>query len=88
MSEQAKRAYEAYAKIIGRTLYRRQTEPTGDVTSAPVSASMLPWEELPPHHREAWHEAVAAAVDEPQASETLTDVQVHLLDELRKQGGL
>ena len=40
------------------------------------------WDALPARVQEAWRAAVVAAVDEPEAKkETLTDVQVRLLQE-------
>jgi hypothetical protein len=65
MSEQAKRAYEAYSNSLGH-----------------VIPKAVPWEHLTPRTQEAWREAVAAAVDEPQSQETTTSAQVRLLEEM------
>ena len=69
MSAQAKRVYEGYATSTGgKTFDGRQ---------------MPAWEELPDRIQETWRAAIAAALDEPaSATETLTDVQVRLLDEV------
>lgn len=67
MSEQAKRGYQGYAKSIGGKTFD--------------SREMPKWDELPPRIQEAWREAIAAAIDEPARKESLTDVQVRLLDE-------
>lgn len=40
------------------------------------------WDDLPDRIKEAWREAIAAAVDEPAPKETLTAAQVRLLDEM------
>lgn len=45
-------------------------------------ATPNPWDDLAPLEQEAWRDAVAAAIDTPAAAETLTDVQVRMLDEL------
>ena len=45
-------------------------------------ATPNPWDELAPLEQEAWRDAVAAAIDTPAPAETLTDVQVHMLDEM------
>jgi hypothetical protein len=68
MSEQARRGYEGYAKSTGGKTFDGRDMPT--------------WEELPLRIQEAWREAIAAAVDQPPKRETLTDVQVRLLDEM------
>lgn len=67
MSEQAKRGYEGYAKSTGGKTFDGRDMPT--------------WDELPERIKEAWREAIAAAVDAPSPKETLTDVQVRLLAE-------
>jgi hypothetical protein len=69
MSEQAKRAYEAYSKSL-------------DQFRDPDRRNLVGWDDLGPGTQEAWREAVAAAVDEPQPKESLTDVQVRLLEEM------
>lgn len=40
------------------------------------------WENLTETERESWRAAVVAAVDAPAPKETLTDVQVRLLEEM------
>lgn len=68
MSAQARRGYEGYAKSTGgKTFDGRQ---------------MPAWNELPELIKEAWREAIAAAVDEPAPKETVTDVQVRLIEEM------
>jgi hypothetical protein len=68
MSAQARRGYEGYAKSTGGKTFDGRQMPT--------------WDELPNRIKEAWREAVAAAVDKPSPKETMTDVQVRLLDEM------
>jgi hypothetical protein len=67
MSEQAKRAYEAYVRAN-----TKGANPHHDV----------PWEKLLSQTREAWRAAIVAAVDSPPREEKLTDVQMRLLDEM------
>ena len=40
------------------------------------------WDDLPEESREAWRAAIVAAIDSPPKQETMTDVQVRLLDEM------
>lgn len=69
MSEQAKRGYEGYAKSTGGKTFDGRDMPK--------------WDDLPDRIKEAWREAIAAAVDEPEGpKETLTEVQVRLLEEM------
>lgn len=43
--------------------------------------AMPAWDDLPPRIKEAWREAIAAAIDEPAPKESRIDVQVRLLAE-------
>jgi hypothetical protein len=40
------------------------------------------WDELPSRLQDAWRAAVVAAIDSPPRTESLTDKQVRLLDEM------
>jgi hypothetical protein len=71
VTEQAKRAYEAYAaKAVSFV----------DGSMGPMS--VLNWEDAPDSLKECWRAAVVAAVDQEPAVETLTDKQVRLLHEV------
>ena len=67
MSEQARRGYEGYAESTGGKTFDGRDIPK--------------WSELPPRIQGAWRAAIVAAVDTEPKKETLTDLQVRLLDE-------
>lgn len=67
MTAQAQRGYEGYAASTGGKTFDGRDMPT--------------WEALPERIKEAWRAAIVAAVDSPPKHETLTDVQVRLLQE-------
>jgi hypothetical protein len=52
------------------------------VKSLAPAESLLAWGSLSNTHREAWREAVAAAIDEPPPDETLKGEKVRKLKEL------
>jgi hypothetical protein len=58
-----------------------QAQRAYEAYKAKLGEPIAPWEHLPTLTKEAWHDAIVAAVDTPTKPETLTDKQIRLLQE-------